>query len=92
MIIYIQIHMLYNSKIIKFDLIIHDVMNEKHRIFIIKKGDVIIFVYHNNKTNNSLKAISTALISLIAKHIFFIRSLIVNLSIFLLNVESNFFI
>ena len=36
-IIYIQIYMLYNSKTIKFNLIIYNAINEKHRIFIIKK-------------------------------------------------------
>ena len=39
--------MFYNSKIIKFDLIIYNVMNEKRRIFI--KKNVIIFAYRNNK-------------------------------------------
>ena len=41
--------MLYNSKTIKFDLIIYDIMNKKRRIFAIKKNDVIILAYRNNK-------------------------------------------
>ena len=48
-IIYIQIHMLYNLKTIKFNLIIHDVINEKCHIFAIKKSDIIIFIHRNNK-------------------------------------------
>ena len=41
--------MLYNSKIIKFDLIIYNVINEKRYMFIIKKNNIIILVYRNNK-------------------------------------------
>ena len=41
--------MLYNSKVVKFDLIIYNVINEEYRIFIIKKNNVVIFVYRNNK-------------------------------------------
>ena len=41
--------MLYNSKTIKFDLIIHDVINEKRYMLIIKKNDIIIFIHRNNK-------------------------------------------
>ena len=41
------------------------------------------------KINNSLKTISTILILLIAKLMFFIKSLIVNLNISLLNIKSN---
>ena len=47
--IYNQIYVFYNSKIIKFDLIIHDVINEKRYIFAIKKNDIIIFIHRNNK-------------------------------------------
>ena len=46
---YIQIHMLYDSKIIKFDLIIYDVINKEHRMLAIKKNDIIIFTHRNNK-------------------------------------------
>ena len=49
MIIYIQIHMLYKSNIINFDLIIHDVINEKRRLLLIKKNKIIMFIHHNNK-------------------------------------------
>ena len=83
--------MFYNSKIIKFDLIIYDIMNKKRYIFMIKKDNIIILVYRNKK-KNFLKTIFTTLISLIAKLIFFIKSLIANSSIFLLNVELSFFI
>ena len=41
--------MLYNSKVIKFDLIIYNIINEKRHIFAIKKDDIIIFIYRNNK-------------------------------------------
>ena len=41
--------MLYDLKIIKFDLIIYNVMNKERYMLIIKKNDVIIFAYHNNK-------------------------------------------
>ena len=41
--------MLYNSKTIKFDLIIYGVMNKKRYIFIIKKDDVIMLAHRNNK-------------------------------------------
>ena len=44
--------MLYNSKIIKFDLIIYDVINEKRYMFIIKKRDVVIFVYRNDNNKD----------------------------------------
>ena len=41
--------MLYNSNVIKFDLIIYDAMNKERRIFIIKKNNIIIFIHRNNK-------------------------------------------
>ena len=41
--------MLYKSNIIDFNLIIYDVINEKRRLLLIKKSDVVIFVYRNNK-------------------------------------------
>ena len=41
--------MLYNSNAIKFDLIIYNVINKKHYMFAIKKNDIIIFIYDNNK-------------------------------------------
>ena len=41
--------MLYKSNAINFDLIIYNVINEKRRLFAIKKNDIIIFVYRNNK-------------------------------------------
>ena len=41
--------MLYKSNIINFDLIIHDVVNEKRHLFIIKKNNIVIFAYRNNK-------------------------------------------
>ena len=47
--IYIQIYVFYNLNIIKFDLIIYDVMNKERRIFVIKKNNVVMFVYRNNK-------------------------------------------
>ena len=47
--------MLYNSKIIKFDLIIHDVINEKRYIFIIKKDDIIMLAHRNNKNKQFIK-------------------------------------
>ena len=48
-IIYIQIYILYDSNAIKFDLIIYDVINEKRRIFVIKKNDIIMLIHRNNK-------------------------------------------
>ena len=41
--------MLYKSNAINFDLIIYNVVNKKRRLFAIKKNNVIIFIYHNNK-------------------------------------------
>ena len=41
--------MFYNSNVIKFDLIIYDVINEKRHMLAIKKDDIIIFIYRNNK-------------------------------------------
>ena len=41
--------MLYDSKIVKFDLIIYDIINEERRIFIVKKDDIIILAHRNNK-------------------------------------------
>ena len=41
--------MLYNSNVIKFDLIIYNAINKKRRIFVIKKSDIIIFAHRNNK-------------------------------------------
>ena len=41
--------MLYNSKIVKFDLIIYNIINEKRRILVIKKSNIIILAYRNNK-------------------------------------------
>ena len=41
--------MLYNSNAIKFDLIIYNVINKKRYMFIIKKNNIIIVVYRNNK-------------------------------------------
>ena len=48
--------MLYDSKIIKFDLIVHDIINKKRYIFAIKKNDVIIFIYRNNKNKQFIKS------------------------------------
>ena len=92
MIIYIQIHMLYDLKIIKFDLIIYDIINKERHMLVIKKIILLYSFIIIIKINNSLKTILTILISSIAKFMFFIRLLIVNLNIFLLNVKSNFFI
>ena len=47
--------MLYNSKTIKFDLIIYDVINEKRRMLAIKKNNVIIFIYRNDKDKQFVK-------------------------------------
>ena len=41
--------MLYDLKIIKFDLIIYNVINKKRYMLAIKKNNVIIFIYRNNK-------------------------------------------
>ena len=48
--------MLYDSKIIKFDLIIYDVINEKRYMFAIKKDNIIIFVYCNDKDKQFVKS------------------------------------
>ena len=47
--------MFYNSKTIKFDLIIYDVINEKRYMFIIKEDDIIMLVYRNNKNKQFVK-------------------------------------
>ena len=41
--------MLYKSNAINFNLIIYDIINEKRRLFAIKKNNVIIFAHRNNK-------------------------------------------
>ena len=41
--------MLYDSKTIKFDLIIYDVMNKERHMLAIKENNIIIFIYRNNK-------------------------------------------
>ena len=48
--------MLYDSKIIKFDLIVHEIIIKKRYIFAIKKNDVIIFIYRNNKNKQFIKS------------------------------------
>ena len=78
--------MLYNLNAIKFDLIIYDAMNKERRIFAIKKKLLLYSFIAIIKINNSLKTISMILILLIMKFIFFIRSLIVNLNIFLFKI------
>ena len=47
--------MLYDSKIIKFDLIIYGVINEERRIFTIKKNNIIMLAHHNNKNKQFVK-------------------------------------
>ena len=47
--VYIQIHILYKSNIINFNLIIHDVINEKRYLFVIKKNNVVMLAHRNNK-------------------------------------------
>ena len=49
MMIYIQIHVLYESSAINFDLIIYDVINKERRLLVIKKSDVIMLAHRNNK-------------------------------------------
>ena len=49
MIIYIQTHMLYDPKAIKFDLIIHDAMNKERRMLTIKENNVIMLAHRNDK-------------------------------------------
>ena len=44
--------MLYDSNIIKFDLIIYDVINEKRYMFVIKKDNIVIFAHRNNNNKN----------------------------------------
>ena len=41
--------MFYNSNAIKFNSIIYDVINKKHYMLVIKKNNIIIFVYRNDK-------------------------------------------
>ena len=48
--------MLYESNIINFDLIIYNVINEKRRLFAIKKNDIIIFIHRNNKNKQFVKS------------------------------------
>ena len=47
--------MLYSSKAIKFDLIIYNVRNEKRHMLAIKKNDIIIFIYRNDKNKQFVK-------------------------------------
>ena len=47
--IYIQIYMLYKLNVINFNLIIYDVINEERRLLAIKKNNVIMLVYRNDK-------------------------------------------
>ena len=54
-IIYIQIHMLYKSNAINFDLIIYNVINEERRLLAVKKNNVIIFIYRNDKNKQFVK-------------------------------------
>ena len=84
--------MFYNLNVIKFDLIIYNVINKKCYMFIIKKKKLLCLFIVIIKINNLLKTISMILISLIAMFMFFIKSLIANLNILLLNIKSNFFI
>ena len=48
--------MFYISKIIKFDLIIYNVINKKRYMFIIKKDKIIILIYRNNKNKQFIKS------------------------------------
>ena len=47
--------MLYKSNIINFNLIIHNVINEKRRLLLIKKNDIVLFIYHNDKNTQFVK-------------------------------------
>ena len=44
--------MLYNSKTIKFDLIIHDAINKERYMLAIKKDDIIMLAHRNNNNKN----------------------------------------
>ena len=48
--------MFYISKIIKFDLIIYNVINKKRYMFIIKKDKIIMLIYRNNKNKQFIKS------------------------------------
>ena len=48
--------MLYNANAIKFDLIIYDVINEERYMLAIKKNDIVIFIYRNNKNKQFIKS------------------------------------
>ena len=48
--------MFYKSNAINFDLIIYNVINEKRRLLAIKKNNVIIFIYRNNKNKQFIKS------------------------------------
>ena len=48
--------MFYNSKIIKFDLIIYNAINEERYILAIKKKKIIIFTHRNNKNKQFVKS------------------------------------
>ena len=48
--------MLYDSNIIKFDLIIHDIINKERYMLIIKKNNIIMFIYRNNKNKQFVKS------------------------------------
>ena len=41
--------MLYKSNAINFDLIIYNVINEKRYLLAIKKNNIIILIYRNDK-------------------------------------------
>ena len=44
--------MFYNSNTIKFDLIIHNAVNEERHIFIIKKSDIVMLAHRNDNNKN----------------------------------------
>ena len=48
--------MLYDSKIIKFDLIIHGVVNKERYMLVIKEDNVIMLAYRNDKGKQFVKS------------------------------------
>ena len=43
--------MFYKSNTINFDLIIYKVINEKRRLLLIEKNDIIMLIHRNDKNN-----------------------------------------
>ena len=84
--------MLYKSNIINFDLIIYNIINEERRLLAIKKSDIIIFIYRNNKSKQFVKNDFNDFDFINREIYVFYKIVNCKFKLFFLNVESNFFI